>query len=137
MVTATTARSVVKWVDVDVPSARAFAFLSDPMNWPRWAVVNLRSVSQGADGWFNMTTRQGSGQLKLHRHEELGVLDHTWKDEQASWRVFGRVVPNAEGATVMFTFFRPAMMDDAQFDAAMQEMDVEMAKLREVLEEGE
>lgn len=65
----------------------------------------------------------------------MGIFDHTWKDLQASWTVPARVVSNGEGATVMITLFQPQTMNSQDFDIAMQEMDIEMAKLKEVLEE--
>ena len=43
-------------------------------------------------------------------------------------------MPNGEGATVMMTLFQPPVMNDAQFDQAMKEMDIEMAKLKEIME---
>ena len=35
------------------------------MNWPQYAVVNLRSVSPGQDGWVNAITKFGEGQIKV------------------------------------------------------------------------
>lgn len=70
------------------------------MNWPQYAVVNLRSVSPGKDGWFKVVTKFGEGELKVNGVKELGLFDHVWKDPQATWRVYSRVVPNGEGSTV-------------------------------------
>lgn len=128
------ARSVVKYVDIAASPEQVYTFLADPMNWPQYAVVNLRSVNPGKDGWFNVVTKFGQGEIKIIPVQELGVLDHIWKDPQASWTVFARVVPNGEGATFMMTFFQPPILSDEQFDQAMREMDIEMGQLREILE---
>jgi hypothetical protein len=45
-----------------------------------------------------------------------------------------RIVANGDGVTVMMTFFQPPVMTDQQFDQAMNEMDIEMNKLKEILE---
>jgi hypothetical protein len=66
--------------------------------------------------------------------KELGVFDHVWKDPQATWQVYSRVVPNGEGATVKMTIFQPAAMSDQQFDEAITAMVTEMIKLKEILE---
>jgi hypothetical protein len=66
--------------------------------------------------------------------KNLGVFDHIWRDPPATWRVYGRVVSNNEGSTVMMTLFQPPVMNDAQFDNAMKEMDIEMARLKEIME---
>lgn len=128
------ARSATKSADIQAPPEKAYAFLADPMNWPQYAVVNLRSVSPGQNGWFKAVTKFGEGELKINGVKELGLFDHIWKDPQASWQVYSRVVPNGDGSTVTMTLFQPPVMSDEQFDHAMKEMDVEMAKLEEILE---
>ncbi len=127
-------RSAVKFADIAAPPERIYAFLSNPMNWPRYAVVNLKSVSPGRDGWFKAVTKFGEGEIKVDGVKEFGILDHVWRDPQAAWKVYSRVVPNGEGSTVMLTLFQPPVMSDAQFDLAMKEMDIEMAKLKELME---
>lgn len=128
------ARSAIKSVDIQTPFERAFGFLANPMNWPLYAVVNLRSVRPGKNGWFKIVSRYGEGEIKLNPVKELGICDHQWRDPQASWTVPLRIVANGDGVTVMMTFFQPPVMTDRQFDQAMKEMDVEMSRLREILE---
>lgn len=128
------ARSAIKSVDIQCSPSKVFDFLANPLNWPQYAVVNLCSVSPGDDGWFSAVTKFGEGIIKVFPVKEQGILDHVWKDPQATWKVFTRVVPNHDGATVMMTLFQPPSMSDAEFDAAMKAMDLEMAKLKEVLE---
>jgi hypothetical protein len=127
-------RSAIKSVDIQAAPDKVFAFLSNPIRWPEYAVVNLRSVSPGPDGWFKAVTKFGEGEIKIIAVKELGIFDHIWKDPQASWQVYSRVVPNGEGSTVMMTLFQPSVMTDPQFDHAMKQMDMEMAKLKEILE---
>lgn len=128
------ARSAIKSIDIEATPDKVYAFLSDPLNWPEYAVVNLRSVSPGQNGWFRAVTKFGEGEIKVNGVKELGILDHVWRDPQASWQVYARVVPNGEGSTVMMTLFQPSVMSDQQFNDAMKEMDIEMAKLKEILE---
>jgi hypothetical protein len=128
------ARSAIKSVDIQASPEKAFAFLANPMNWPEYAIVNLRSVRPGQDGWFHAVTKFGEGALKVNAVRELGVFDHVWKDPQATWQVYSRVVPNGDGATVTMTLFQPAVMSDPQFDEATKQMEIEMQKLKEILE---
>lgn len=127
-------RSITKSVDLCVTPERAWGYLSDPINWPKWAIVNMKSVRPRLDGWYEMETRQGKGQLRMQANKALGSLDHIWKDPQASWTVPARVVPNGEGCTFMMTFFQPSVLSDAEFEAAASEVDKEMSKLKEILE---
>lgn len=66
-------------------------------------------------------------------NKPLGLLDHVWKDPQASWTVPDRVIPNGEGSTFLMTFFQPPAQDDNAFDDAAKEVDIEPAKLKELL----
>lgn len=127
-------RSITKSVDIEVSPQTTFTFLNDPLNWPKWAIVNMKSVTRGKDGWYDTVTRQGNGQLKMASDSTSGILDHIWKDPQASWTVPARVVPNGKGCTFLITFFQPPVLTDAAFDAAAKEVDRELAKLKELLE---
>ncbi len=129
------ARSAIKSVDIAAATEKVYAFLSNALNWPQYAVVNLKTVSPGQDGWFKAVTKFGEGEIKINGVPELGVIDHVWRDPQATWKVYARVVPNGDGSTVMMTLFQPPLMTDAQFDHAMKEMDIEMAKLKEIMED--
>jgi hypothetical protein len=128
------ARSATKSVDIQATPDKVYGFLSKPMNWPQYAVVNLRSVSPGQNGWFHAVTKFGEGEIKITGVPELGIFDHIWKDPQAAWKVYSRVVPNGDGSTVLMTLFQPPMMTDPQFDLAMKEMDIELLKLKEIME---
>jgi len=127
-------RSITKSVDLRVSAEKAYAYLHDLLNWPRWAIINMKQVKTGKDGWYETVTRYGKGQLKMMGNASYGLLDHLWKDEQASWAVPARVVPNGEGATFFMTFFQPPVLDDAAFDAAAKEVDVELKQLKTILE---
>ena len=119
---------------MSVRPEKAFDFISNPENWPKWAIVNMKSVTLAADGWFDTETRQGKGQLKMLSNKSLGLLDHLWRDPQASWTVPARVVANGDGCTFLMTFFQPPALDDKAFDAAANDVDIELAKLKEILE---
>ncbi|WP_354644369.1 hypothetical protein [Kitasatospora camelliae] len=128
-------RSVTKTVGTDRPAAEVFAFLADPANWPRRAVVNVLSIEPTEDpAWWAMSTPAGPARLRLHPDAALGVLDHDYRDDTASWRVPARVVPNGDGAEFMITFLRPPMLTDAEFDRQTALVDTELAALKSVLE---
>ena len=97
-------------------------------------MVNLRSVHPGEGGWFKAVTKFDEGELKIDPAQELGGFDYVWKDPQATWKVYSRVVPSGGDCTATITLFQPPVMTDAQFDQAMKEMDIEMAKLKEIME---
>ena len=129
------ARSVTKSVAIDRPAAEVHAYLSDPRNWPQWAVVNVLSVEPAPEpGWWHMRTPHGPGQLRIRGDVASGLLDHDFRDPQASWTVPARVLSNGRGAEFMMTFFQPEPLDDQEFDRQAALVDTELATLRAILE---
>ncbi|WP_051943048.1 SRPBCC family protein [Streptacidiphilus rugosus] len=135
--TPATARSVTKTVTIARPVAEVYAFLADPANWPAWAVVNVKAVEPTEDpGWWLMTTPRGAARLRIRGDAALGLLDHDYVEEQASWQVPARVVANGDGAEFMMTFFQPPTFGDAFFDEQIALVDTELATLKGILEAG-
>lgn len=131
-----TALSITKTVSIERPVAEVYAYLADLANWPAWAVVNIQSIEPTDDSdWWRMSTPQGPGKLRLRGNAELGVLDHDYLDDTASWRVPARVVPNGDGAEFMITFFRPPTFTDEFFREQVALVDEELATLKEILED--
>jgi hypothetical protein len=130
-----TVRSVIKTVRIDCTPKAAFDFLADVANWPRWAVVNVLSTRPTADPeWWDMVTPHGSSRLRVRADERHGILDHDFEDPMASWTVPARVIANGTGAEAMITFFKPPAFTDEFFDEQMKLVDIELAKLKQVLE---
>jgi hypothetical protein len=67
--------------------------------------------------------------------QSCGILDHDFIDPQASWTAPARVIRNGEGAEFIITFFQPPGFTDAFFDEQTKLVDIELAKLKEILEE--
>jgi hypothetical protein len=88
--THTTLRSITKTVRIDCDPQVAF-------NWPRWAVVNVKSTRRTGDpDWWDMVTPHGKACLRMRADARLGILDYDFVDPQASWTVPARI-----GATAM------------------------------------
>jgi hypothetical protein len=131
---ASMAKAITKTTDLAAESQKVFKFLSNPFNWPQFAVINLVSVDKEQDGWYFTVSKNGPGQIKMLTNEAHGILDHIWKDPQATWKVFMRVVPNGSGSTLTTTFFKPPQINEADFQKGMRDMDIEFAKLQAILE---
>lgn len=61
-------RSVIKSIDIKASLDKVYTYIIDPMNWPQWAIVNLRSVQPETNGWFKTITRFGEGKQYNHRY---------------------------------------------------------------------
>ncbi|WP_369394266.1 SRPBCC family protein [Streptomyces sp. CG1] len=129
--------SVTKTIGIDCPREQVFAFLADPANWPKWAVVNVQSIEPTDDpDWWRMSSPLGPARLGMRANAEFGILDHDFVDDTASWRVPARVVPNGDGAEFMITFHQPPSLGDAEFKEQIDLVDTELATLKKILETG-
>ncbi len=133
--THTTIRSITKTVCIGCEPQAAFDYLADLGNWPRWAVVNVKSTRRCDDpDWWDMVTPHGTARLRMRADARHGILGHDLIDPQASWTVPARVIANGGGAEFMITFFQPPGFTDAFFDEQIKRVDTELAKLKELLE---
>jgi hypothetical protein len=129
------ARSITKSVTIDRPASEVHSYLSDARNWPQWSIVNVLAIESGTHpGWWQMTTPRGHGELRIRADAATGLLDHDFRDPQASWTVPARVVPNGRGAEFLITFFQPPALDDDEFDRQAALLDTELAALKNILQ---
>lgn len=133
--TRATMRSITKTVRIACDPKTAFAFLADLGNWPRWAVVNVKSTVRSDDPeWWDMITPRGTARLRMRADARHGILDHDFVDPQASWTVPARIIANGGGAEFMITFFQPPGFTDTFFEEQIDLVDIELMKLKEILE---
>jgi hypothetical protein len=134
----TTMRSITKAISIKCAPRKAFDFVADLANWPKWAVVNVKSITRASDvEWWDMETPHGPGRLRMRADARHGILDQDFVDPQASWTVPTRVVRNGDGAEFIITFFQPPTFTNAVFDEQIKLIDIELAKLKEILETPE
>jgi hypothetical protein len=135
--TSSIARSITKSVGIKCPPQLAFEFLADGANWPRWAIVNIKSTTKAEDPqWWDMMTVHGPARLRIRAVAKYGILDHDYDDPQAKWTVPARVLSNGQGTEFMMTFFQPASFTDEFFDQQIKLVDIELAELKHILERG-
>jgi len=111
-----------------------YAFVSDPLNLPKWAAGLGQSVGQ-IDGRWIVETASGPATVEFAPHNTLGVLDHTVTLPSGE-RIFVpiRVIRNDGGAEVLLTLFQTPGMTEQQFakDAGLVQKD--LATLKQIME---
>lgn len=128
------AYSITKTITIDAPRDRVFAFLSDAANWPKWAIVNVKSIKRADDQWWDMETPGGMAKLRIRPDLESGTLDHDFNAPDASWTVPARIVPNGSGCEFMITFFQPPSFTRQFFEEQVALVDKELAQLKSLME---
>ena len=105
-----------------------YDFAARPENMPLWAYGLASGLTRDGDDWIADGGPVGKARVRFAPQNEFGVIDHTVtlpngvQVENAL-----RIVPNGDGAEVMFTLLRQPDMDDAAFesDAAHVARDLE------------
>ena len=107
--------------------AEVYAYVVDPRNLPAWAPGFARAVRQDPTGWV-VDTADGPVRLAFVPRNDLGVADHHVTDDAGLdlWSRM-RVLPNGDGAEVLFTLFRTPDLTDA---AAARDLELVQGDLR-------
>jgi hypothetical protein len=121
-------------VTIDRPADEVYAFLAEPLNFPKWAAGLGHSFSHVDGMIWSAQTPMGPMRIAFSERNALGVIDHTLipADGPAMHNPM-RVVPNGSGCEVVFTLFQREMSDrEMARDAAMVARD--LAALKALLE---
>ncbi|NMJ43247.1 SRPBCC family protein [Roseomonas sp. JC162] len=119
---------------IERPAAEVYAFASCPENLPRWAAGLGGAVTPDGADW-RVETPQGALRLRFAAPNAYGVLDHAVMLPDGSVvEVPMRVVPNGDGAEVLFTLFRQPGMTEADFARDAGLVAADLATLKRLLE---
>lgn len=129
-----TSYAITKTISINAPQHRVFAFLADAANWPKWAIVNVKSIKPADGQWWDMETPAGMAKLRIRPNAEFGILDHDFNAPDASWTVPARLVPNGSGCLFMITFFQPPAFTKQLFEEQAALVDKELSQLKSLME---
>jgi hypothetical protein len=117
-------------VEINRPAAEAYAFLSQPENFSKWASGLARSLHRRGEDWVAETS-EGSAIVRFSERNSLGVLDHS-VTLPAGITVYVplRVVGRENGCELVLTLFRRPDMSEERFaaDAEWVMRDLNVAK---------
>jgi hypothetical protein len=127
--------TVTKSININCSVEKAFEFVADAANWPKFAIHNVFSIQPAGDGYWLMETPRGEGKLKIYPQQQYGLLDHEFLDKgEGKWTVPARVVPTPDGCHLMMTFSKPAGLPTLLFEEGMKLLEEELATLKKILE---
>lgn len=116
------------WQDV-------YEFVSDLMNFPKWAKTFCRSVKKLDSIWFKIETPQGPTRIRISPRNEFGVVDHYLiSPKGAEVYVSMRVVQNGAGSEIIFTLFQQPWMTNAQLASDRALVAQDLVKLKKQME---
>ena len=87
-----------------------------------------------SDGWWSFIGPYGKSKLKFFQNKSLGILDHEYVDEESSWNIPMRVIPNGEFSEIIITLKKPEQLSDLQFDQRISNLSNMMTSMKNYLE---
>lgn len=110
-------------------------FVLDPGNMAQWAAGLGAGFERRGDHWVANGGPIGEIEVRFAPNNEFGVADHdvTIPDGTTVHNAL-RVVPNGDGAEVMFTLLRQPAMSDADFEADAAHVAKDLGTLKTLLE---
>lgn len=122
---------------IDRPWRDVYAFASQPENMPRWAAGLASGLSREGEDWIGDGGPIGKIRVRFAPRNDFGVIDHTVTLETGnSFENALRVVPNGDGAEIMFTLLRQAEMDDQAFETDAAAIRKDLSTLKGILEQS-
>ncbi|MDF1635078.1 SRPBCC family protein [Mycoplana sp. MJR14] len=117
------------------PWSEVYDFAVRPENMPLWASGLASGLRRDGEDWIADGGPVGNVRVRFAPKNDFGVIDHrvTMEDGLVVENAL-RVVPNGDGAEVMFTLLRLPGMDDAAFEADAAHVARDLETLKTLLE---
>ncbi len=134
--TTATARIIHRTIERDWRAVYAFA--ARPENMPLWASGLAAGLKRDDEDWIADGGPLGDVRVRFAPPNDFGVIDHrvTLPDGLVVDNAL-RVVPNGDGAEVMFTLLRQPDMDDAAFEKDAAHIARDLETLQRLMEDKE
>jgi hypothetical protein len=123
--------TITKTINIHAAPAVVWDYVHNLSKWAEWAIHNVKRVTRGENGYWNMEGPRGVSTIKMNADKLTGLLDHEFIDPgQGHWKVPCRVVAGHLGTHFMITFTKPADMPDDAFETGMKLLDEELLTLK-------
>ncbi|HEX2148393.1 MAG TPA: SRPBCC family protein [Pseudorhizobium sp.] len=112
-----------------------YYFMSQPQNMAQWAAGLAAGLRQEGQEWIGDGGPLGDIRVRFAPRNPFGVVDHdVILPGGTIVHNALRVVPNGDGAEVMFTLVRQPEMDDAAFETDAAAIARDLSSLKSLLE---
>jgi hypothetical protein len=87
-----------------------------------------------SDGWWYFIGPYGKSKVKFNQNKSLGILDHEYVDEESSWDIPMRIIPNGDFSEVVIILKKPEQLTDLQFDERVEKINRLTTSMKKILE---
>jgi hypothetical protein len=124
---------IVKSLSTHKSVQETFDFFNNVKNMELGGAIH--SVQKSSDGWYAFDhITVGKSRMKHIVNQEFKILDHVFQGAGLEWNVYVRVIPNANGSAITWTFIKPDGLGNEQFKEQLKSFDSEIDAWREALE---
>ncbi len=115
-----------------------YSFAAQPENIRQWASGLAAGLTPDGEDWIGDGGPIGKLRVRFAPANAFGVIDHTVTLPDGT-RIYNalRIVPNADGAEVMFTLYRLPGVSDEAFEADAAHIARDLEALKVILETTE
>ena len=87
-----------------------------------------------SDGWWSFIGPYGKSKVKFNQNRSLGILDHQYVDEDSSWNIPMRIIPNGDFSEVIIILKKPEELTDTQFDERVEKINNIATSMKKILD---
>jgi len=87
-----------------------------------------------SDGWWSFIGPYGKSKVKFNQNKSLGILDHQYIDEDSSWNIPMRIIPNGDLSEVVIILKKPESLTDFQFNERVEKINKLVTSMKKTLE---
>ena len=94
----------------------------------------IPDATMNSDGWWFFIGPYGKSKVKFNQNKSLGILDHEYVDEESSWNIPMRIIPNGDFSEVIIILKKPEQLTDFQFDQRVEKISKLATSMKKILE---
>ena len=87
-----------------------------------------------SNGWWSFIGPYGKSKVKFNSNRSLGILDHQYVDEESTWNIPMRIIPNGDFSELVIVLTKPPQLTDFQFDDRVEKINELVFSMKILLE---
>ena len=121
-------------ISIDCNPKKAYEFILNPVNLPKWAKGLSGSIKKVGEAWI-AESPMGSVKVKFADKNKFGILDHD-VTLPSGIKVSNpmRVMPNGNGSEIIFTLFQQPDMSDEDYARDIGLVQQDLQNLKTIME---
>ena len=121
-------------ISIDCNPKKAYEFILNPVNLPKWAKGLSGSIKKVGEDWI-AESPMGSVRVQFTDRNKFGILDHD-VTLPSGIKVSNpmRVMPNGNGSEIIFTLFQQPDMSDEDYARDIGLVQQDLQNLKTIME---